>query len=77
MSAYWKSRGVWQLKVKDKAICQYIQLLCHRLVKMQMVNGAFQFASVDIANGRRMAVLSGHSEKDLCWNLTPFEKHRT
>ena len=45
-----------------QAICQHLQLLCLKQVKMQMVNGAFQFASIDTVNGPSMVALSGHSE---------------
>ena len=50
MLTYWKSSRIWQLKVEDEATYQtYIQVVYFGHVEIQLVNGAFQFASVDIA----------------------------
>ena len=49
MLTYWKSSGIWQLKSgrrSDMPTC--IQIVYFGHVKIQLVNGAVQIASVDI-----------------------------
>ena len=52
MSAYWKLSGVWQMSGRQSNMPKYIQLVNFGHNKMQLINGAFQFASVDIRMGQ-------------------------